>query len=123
MNRKFLIPVAISAALAAGCQSVATTQGGTVGVDRQQYMAVSSQEVEAGAKKAYAQMMAEAQKKNALDKDPAQVARVKAITQRLIPQTATFRPDAVKWEWEVHVISLEEVNAWCMPGGKMAMYT
>ena len=92
-------------------------------MDRQQYMAVSAQEVEAGAKKAYAQMMAEAAKKNALDRDPATVARVRNITQRLIPQTATFRPDATKWEWEVHVISIEEVNAWCMPGGKMAMYT
>jgi predicted Zn-dependent protease len=86
-------------------------------------MAVSSQEVEAGAKKAYAQMMGEAQKKNALDRDAAQVARIRAITQRLIPGTAVFRPDAPKWAWEVHVISLDEVNAWCMPGGKMAIYT
>src|SRR3954463_15182878 len=106
-----------------GCQTVETTQGGTVGVDRQQHMAVSSQEVEAGAKKAYGQMMGEAQKKNALDRDAAQVARIRAITQRLIPATATFRPDAPKWAWEVHVISLDEVNAWCMPGGKMAVYT
>src|SRR5580765_3543164 len=105
----------------AGCQTVETTKGGTVGVDRQQRMTVSSEEVNAGAKKAYAQMMAEAQKKNALDRDPAQVARIRGITQRLIPQTATFRPDAVKWDWEVHVITIDEVNAWCMPGGKMAM--
>ena len=121
-----MIRIALLAVLASvlwGCQSVDTTQGGTVGVDRHQYMAVSSQEVDAGAKKAYAQMMAEAQKKNALDRDPAQVARIRGITQRLIPQTATFRPDAVKWDWEVHVITIDEVNAWCMPGGKMAMYT
>ena len=123
MTRPALSAVFLSLTLIWGCQSVDTTQGGTVGVDRQQYMAVSSQEVEAGAKKAYAQMMAEAQKKNALDRDAAQVARVRNITQRLIPQTAAFRPDAAKWEWEVHVISIEEVNAWCMPGGKMAMYT
>jgi predicted Zn-dependent protease len=122
-HRHNLSAIFLSTALLWGCQSVDTTQGGTVGVDRQQYMAVSSQEVEAGAKKAYAQMMAEAQKKGALDHDAALVARVRGITQRLIPQTATFRPDAAKWEWEVHVISLDEVNAWCMPGGKMAMYT
>jgi predicted Zn-dependent protease len=110
-------------ALLSGCQSVETTKEGTVGVDRHQHMLVSEQEVEASAKQAYAQMMAEAQKKNALDRDAAQVARVKNITGRLIPQTATFRPDAPKWQWEAHVISLDEVNAWCMPGGKMAVYT
>src|ERR1700741_1009789 len=121
-----MIRIALLAVFASalwGCQSVDTTQAGTVGVDRHQMMAVSSQEVDAGAKKAYAQMMAEAQKKNVLDRDAAQVARIRAITQRLIPQTAVFRPDATKWDWEVHVITLDEVNAWCMPGGKMALYT
>ena len=110
-------------ALAAGCQTVETTKGGTVGVDRQQRMAVSSEEVNAGAQKAYAQMMAEAQKKNALDRDAAQVQRVKNIVSRLVPQTATFRQDAARWPWEVHVVSLDDVNAWCMPAGKMAVYT
>jgi predicted Zn-dependent protease len=86
-------------------------------------MMVSSKEVDAGAKEAYAKMMAEAQKKGVLDKDPAALKRVQEITKRLIPHTAIFRPDAPKWQWEVHVLSVEEVNAWCMPGGKMAMYT
>src|SRR5687767_3870804 len=122
MTRLFLVTVA-AAALLAGCQSVETTQAGAVGVDREQRMMVSSQEVDAGAKKAYAQMMAEAQKKGVLDKDPAMLKRVQDITKRLIPHTAVFRQDALKWEWEVHVISIDEVNAWCMPGGKMAMYT
>jgi predicted Zn-dependent protease len=118
-----LIALAISAALASGCQTVETTKQGAVGVDRQQRMLVSEEEVEASAKKEYAQMMAEAQKKNALDRDPAQVQRIKAIVSRLIPQTAVFRPEAPKWAWEAHVLSLNEVNAWCMPGGKMAVYT
>jgi len=123
MKRKFLVVAAFAAVGAVGCQTVETTKGGTVGVDRQQRMAVSSEEVNAGAQKAYAQMMAEAQKKGALDRDPAQVQRVKNIVARLVPQTTVFRPDAAKWPWEVHVISLDEVNAWCMPGGKMAVYT
>jgi predicted Zn-dependent protease len=109
--------------LVAGCQSVSTTQPGTVGVERQQRMLVSAQEVDDGAKQAYAKMMAEAQKKNALDRDPAQVARIRSITQRLVAQTGAFRADSKNWPWEVHVLSLAEVNAWCMPGGKMAMYT
>ena len=123
MSRKYLIAIAVSGILGAGCQSVDTTKAGVVGVDRDQRMMVSSQEVDAGAQKAYAQMMAEAKKKGILDKDAAQLKRVQAITQRLIPHTAAFRPDAVKWPWEVHVISIDQVNAWCMPSGKMAVYT
>jgi Zn-dependent protease with chaperone function len=123
MNRKLLVIAAAATALLTGCQTVETTQGGAVGVDREQRMMVSSQEVDAGAKQAYAKMMGEAQKKGVLDKDPAMLKRVQNITKRLIPHTAVFRPDAAKWPWEVHVISIDEVNAWCMPGGKMAMYT
>jgi predicted Zn-dependent protease len=122
MVRRLLI-FAFSAAFVASCQTVDTTQPGVVGVDRDQRMAVSSEQVNSGAVKAYSQMMAEAQKKGVLDKDPATVKRVQDITKRLIPHTATFRPDAAKWPWEVHVISVDEVNAWCMPAGKMAIYT
>jgi predicted Zn-dependent protease len=123
MMRIFLIATAASAALLGGCQTVDTTKEGAVGVDRQQRMLVSSEEVLASSTKQYAQMMAEAQKKGALDRDPAQVQRVRAIVNRLVPQTTIFRPDAQKWPWEVHVISIDEANAWCMPGGKMAIYT
>jgi predicted Zn-dependent protease len=123
MNRYLAIAVCTSAALAAGCETVETTKSGAVGIERQQRMAVSSDQVNASAEKSYAQMMAEAQKKNALDRDAAQVQRVKTIVSKLVPQTTVFRPDAGKWPWEVHVISLDEVNAWCMPHGKMAVYT
>jgi predicted Zn-dependent protease len=124
MLRTFLsTTLAASAVVLSACQTVDTTKPGVVGVDRDQRMMVSAEEVNAGSAKAYAQMMAEAQKKGVLDKDAAMVKRVQDITKRLIPQTVTFRPDAAKWPWEVHVISIEEVNAWCMPQGKMAMYT
>jgi predicted Zn-dependent protease len=109
--------------LVAGCETVDTTQPGTVGVDRDQRFLVSSQEVDASAKQAYAKMMSEAQKKGVLDRDAAALQRVQAITRRLVPQTVTFRKDAGSWPWEVHVITTDEVNAWCMPGGKMAIYT
>jgi predicted Zn-dependent protease len=121
--RKVWIAIALATAFGTGCQSVDTTSAGTVGVDRQQRMLVSSEEVNAGAEKAYAQMMAQAQQKGAVDRDAAQVARIRAITQRLVAQTTAFRPDAKSWPWEVHVISTDEVNAWCMPHGKMAIYT
>ncbi|HEX4926508.1 MAG TPA: M48 family metallopeptidase [Burkholderiales bacterium] len=123
MNRVPIIALCLLSALAGGCQTVETTQPGAVGITRQQHMAVSADEVNASAKQEYAQMMAEAKKKNALDRNAAQVERVRHIVNRLIPQTTVFRPDAAKWPWEVHVISTDEVNAWCMPQGKMAMYT
>jgi predicted Zn-dependent protease len=123
MVRALLIAGAAAAAVLSGCETVETTRAGAVGVDRQQQMMVSSEQVEAASRKAYGQMMAEARKKGALDRDPAQVQRVRNIVSRLVPQTTAFRPDAQKWPWEVHVISLDEVNAWCMPGGKMAVYS
>ena len=123
LNRAFLYFLGVSAAVLAGCQSVDTTRPGAVGVDRNQRMMVSAEEVQASSSKAYSQMMAEAQKKGVLDRDAAQVQRVKGIVSRLVPQVVAFRPDARKWPWEVHVISVDEANAWCMPGGKMAVYT
>jgi predicted Zn-dependent protease len=123
MMRTFLLAGAVSTALLTGCQTVETTQAGAVGVDRDQRMMVSSEDVQASSTKQYAQMMAEAKKKGVLDRDAAQVQRVQAITKKLVSQVGAFRADAAKWPWEVHVVSLAEVNAWCMPGGKMAIYT
>src|SRR5215470_19915536 len=100
-----------------------TTQTGTVGVERSQLMLVSSAEMEKGAIQAYTQTVGEAKQKGALNQNPQEVARVRAVAARLIPQTAVFRPDAPGWKWEVNVISSKELNAWCMPGGKIAFYS
>lgn len=107
----------------ASCQTVQTTQGGVVGVNRQQMMAVSSAEIEQVAAKEYAQLVTEELRKGELDRNPAQYNRVRAIANRLIQQTPVFRPDAQRWNWEVHVFSSPEINAWCMPGGKIAVYS
>jgi predicted Zn-dependent protease len=108
---------------AAGCQTVQTTQPGAVGIERKQSMLLSSAEVNASASQAYQQLVAGAAKKGQVNADPAQTARVRAIANRLIPQTRVFRADAPGWQWEINVISSKEVNAWCMPGGKIAVYT
>ena len=107
----------------AACQSAPTTKAGAVGVERQQTMLLSSAEVNRGAAQAYRQEMAEAQRAGRLDRNPQQVARVRRIAARLIAQTGAFRADAPGWAWETNVITSKEVNAWCMPGGKMAVYT
>ncbi|RZI43033.1 M48 family peptidase [Herbaspirillum sp. HC18] len=105
------------------CQTVHTTQGGAVGVDRAQSMIVPEQTLEKAAREEYSALIAKAKQKGILNTNPAQVARVRAITNRLIPQTVVFRPDARDWAWEVNVLTSPEVNAWCMPGGKIAVYT
>jgi predicted Zn-dependent protease len=112
-------------AVLAGCSTVQTTGGGAVGVDRTQYMSslVSSQALQQESDQQYASILAQAKAKNLLDVNAQQVARVRAIAQRLIAQVGVFRPDATSWNWEVHVLTMNEVNAWCMPGGKMAVYT
>lgn len=106
-----------------GCATTTTTTGGAVGVDRQQTMLVSAAEVNRAAEKAYTQTIGEARAKGLLDRNPAQVQRVRTIAGRLIPTTGVFRPDAPSWRWETHVITSKELNAWCMPGGKIAVYT
>jgi predicted Zn-dependent protease len=111
--------------LLAACETVQTTEAGAVGVTREQRVTtlVSSKEIEQQASKEYAQLLAEAQKKGLLNRDPQQVARVRTITQRLVPQVGVFRKDALQWKWESNVLTSKDVNAWCMPGGKMAVYT
>lgn len=116
-------PLVFTVIFLAGCQSVQTTQPGAVGVERPQSMLVSSGTVNRSADNAYRKVLSEAQKKGQLNRDPAQLARVRAIAGRLIPQTGVFRPDAPGWKWEVNVIASKDVNAWCMPGGKIAFYT
>ncbi|MCX7153569.1 MAG: M48 family metallopeptidase [Betaproteobacteria bacterium] len=110
-------------ALLAACQTVQTTQSGTVGVDRKQSMMVSAEKMNQSAAQAYRQVLQEEGKKGAVNHDPEQVKRVRAIAARLIPAAAAFRADAPGWKWEVNVISSKDVNAWCMPGGKIAVYT
>jgi Zn-dependent protease with chaperone function len=72
---------------------------------------------------AYQNVLKEQGTKGNVNRDPQQVARVRAIATRLIPHTGVFRKDAPGWKWEVNVITSPEVNAWCMPGGKIAFYT
>lgn len=121
-SRLFAVPLLV---LVAACQSVQTTQGGVVGIDRSQLMAptISSAQMEQAANTEYAQLIAAERAKGRVDQNPALSARVKAVSERLIRQTTVFRPAAAQWQWQVHVLSSPEVNAWCMPGGKIAVYS
>jgi predicted Zn-dependent protease len=107
----------------AACQTVETTQPGAVGVDRKQRMLVSEQEVEQGAQQAYDEEKRKAQAEGKLNANSALTSRVRNVAQRLIPGTATFRSDAPSWPWEVNTLTTKELNAYCMPGGKIMVYS
>ncbi len=111
--------------LLTGCVSVQTTKPGAIGIDRTQRMSslVSAEELEKGAVAAYAQVLGQAKKEGALNTDAAMTRRVRAIADRLIPTVVFFRPDARAWDWQVNVINSEQLNAWAMPGGKIAFYS
>ncbi|MBO9667373.1 MAG: M48 family metallopeptidase [Bdellovibrio sp.] len=121
--KKLTTPILFLLAFGLLTSCATTTQEGATGVDRKQMMLVSSEEVDAAAAQAYVQVKNDAAKKGQLDKDQAQLKRVQNIANKLIPQTAIFRKDALKWNWEVHVITSPEINAYCMPGGKIVFYT
>jgi len=100
-----------------------TTEQGAVGVQRSQLLLVSAEDLDKAAAAQYQQVIQTETPKGNINHDPKQVERVRGIAKRLIPQTAVFRKDALAWKWEVNVITSPEVNAWCMPGGKIAVYT
>jgi predicted Zn-dependent protease len=119
-----LIAAVIASTLLAGCATTQTTQSGTVGVQRKQFVGlVSEKEAVDQSALAYQQTLKDADTKKLLNPDSQVTQRVRAIGQRLIAQTGTFRPDAAQWKWEINVQDSKEVNAYCMAGGKIMVYT
>ena len=101
----------------AGCETNPVT-------GRQQLMLVSESTAISESKAAYVAMLQPLAKEGKIDSNPATVARVHEITSRLIAQAIKYRPETQTWEWSVKVIDdSKTVNAWCMAGGKMAIYT
>lgn len=91
---------------------------------RRQLMLVSEETAISSSRQAYAQEMGKYQKEGKLVTDPRALKRVKVITERLVAQAVKMRPDSAKWQWSVQVIDdPKTVNAWCMAGGRMALYT
>lgn len=85
---------------------------------------VPAQQLERAATQQYHEMLAEARAQRALapDNHP-QLRRLRAIAQRLIPHAAPWNERSRGWQWEVNLIGSSEINAFCMPGGKIAFYT
>ena len=120
--KKYIVSLAVaSSLLLVGCAS--STQGGAVGASRSQLLLVSSAELDQMAVQGYNKLKTDASAKGALNSDANMLARVRAIATRIEPQTAVFRSDEPRWQWEVNLITSDELNAFCMPGGKIMFYT
>lgn len=85
---------------------------------------VPAEELEASAKKQYAQVLGEAKAQDTLAApDHPQLQRLHTIARRLIPHAMPWNDRAKTWQWQVALIENKQINAWCMPGGKIAFYT
>jgi predicted Zn-dependent protease len=124
-TRTILAPIAIAIALAfaGGCETVSTTSAGAVGVDRKQQMLVPSETIEQGAAQAYEAELKAARDKGVLNTNRAQLDRVTNVARRIVAATPTFRPDAPGWNWQFNVQQTKELNAYCMPGGRIMVYS
>lgn len=116
MKRFLVIPIVLFVLSMTACTTSPT--------GRSQFMLVSPDQAISASKEAYVQTLKPLDDKGKIDNDPAVTKRVKFITGRLISQAIKEYPNTRSWDWSVKVIDDPEmVNAWCMAGGKMAIYT
>ena len=121
-RRGFLL--ATGAALALPTLPVPALAQADVGDASRLRQLVPAETLEGAATQQYSQMLAQARAKNALapDNHP-QLQRLRAIARRLVPFATQWNPRARDWRWEVNLIGSKDINAFCMPGGKIAFYT
>ena len=126
MTKMWFKALGISAALLLmGCQTVSTTNSGAIGVNREQTMfsLLSEEQVNSMSAQAYKEALSKANEKGSLNQNSAEIKRLRVIADRLVGQVGVFRQDASNWQWEVNLTTDEQLNAYCMPGGKIMFYT
>jgi predicted Zn-dependent protease len=110
-------------ALALAAAGAAAQQSESVDVKKSSLRLLPASTVERSAAQQYGDLMRQAAQHNALNNDRRQVERLRNIARALIPQSTRFNQDAQRWRWEVNLVSSRNVNAFCMPGGKIAFFT
>ncbi|CAJ0697143.1 M48 family metallopeptidase [Ralstonia mannitolilytica] len=87
-------------------------------------LVIPAEEIDRRAQAEYRQIVENAAKEGALAPDNVpDLIRIRAIVKRLIPQAPRWNPDAAHWQWQVNLIGANQVNAFCMPGGKIAVFS
>jgi predicted Zn-dependent protease len=118
------VAAALLIACAAEAPNVEAREGVDVGGNSAFAKLVPAEDVERSAGQQYVQMLQEANGKKALGpRDNNQVIRLRAIAAKIIPFTLEWNPRAKDWKWEVNLIGSNQINAFCMPGGKIAFYS
>ena len=120
LTLSLLFPVVLT-----GCTSVSTTSSGAIGVDREQRMftLLSEQQVESMAADAYKEALVKGSKDKKLNRNTAQLRKLRRIGEKLSAEVGVYRKDALNWDWQVNLLESEQLNAYCMPGGKIMFYT
>ncbi len=102
----------------------ALTACATSPTGRSQLMLVSPDQAISSSREAYVQTLLPLQKEGKVDSNPATSQRIRLITGRIVAQAILLYPHTKSWDWSIKVIDDPDmVNAWCMAGGKMAIYT
>ena len=110
MKLRKLLPLVAAIALG-GCADMANMAG------------YNTQTLNAKAAQGYQQILGEAQSENALDTNSQTARRVHNVFNRMVPAANANNGTGVPFNWEMNVIRSDELNAWAMPGGKMAVYS
>jgi predicted Zn-dependent protease len=92
-------------------------------VTRKQFVLLPSFMALSMANEGYQQAKQKAEESNQLNQDVYQLNEIRKISYRLIDEVRYFRPDAKSWNWEINLQSNDQVNAYCMPGGKIMVFT
>jgi predicted Zn-dependent protease len=127
LQRSLFLPLSALLAgllLAAGAQAAPERREGVDVGGNSVFARLAPSDLERQAALQYHQQLERAAEKRALA--PAhhpQLLRLRAIAQRIIPHALAWNPRAKDWQWEVNLIGSRQINAYCMPGGKIAFYT
>lgn len=114
--RSFSFSFLASVAILSGCATNAVT-------GRQQFNMVSEQAAISNGKAGYSKIIEKYEKDGKLVKEGQTVERVTLIANRLIDQAVKIYPSSSDWAWDIQVLDDSSPNAWCLPGGKMAIHT
>ena len=120
-SRRAFLLVAAAASASSAAPALAQVD---VGASSNLRKLVPADEIEGAANQEYAKLLADARAKGALaPPGNPQLQRLRGIAARLVPQTAQWNDRARQWQWEVNLLNSKQINAFCMPGGKIAFYT